>query len=57
MGPPVTSLLDGRQYVALMGGVWRVSSGGARPGNAETPFAPKLLVFALDGTARVPNAP
>ena len=57
MGPPVTYLLDGRQYVALMGGVGRVSSGAAGPGNAETPFAPKLLVFALDGTARLPNAP
>jgi PQQ-dependent dehydrogenase (methanol/ethanol family) len=50
MGPPITYRVDGRQYVALMGGVGTVTRGNAGPGNAETPFSPKLLVFALGGT-------
>ena len=32
MGPPITYRLDGKQYVALMGGVGAVT-GGAGPGN------------------------
>ena len=48
MGPPITFKLDGRQYVALMGGVGTVTLGNAGPGNSSTPFAPKLLVFAVD---------
>jgi PQQ-dependent dehydrogenase (methanol/ethanol family) len=56
MGPPITYLLDGRQYVALMGGVGMVTQGNAGPGNAETPFSPKLLVFEVDGTAPLPGA-
>jgi quinohemoprotein ethanol dehydrogenase len=51
MGPPITYRLDGKQYVALMGGVGNVTVGNAGPGNAATPFAPKLLTFALDSTA------
>ena len=46
MGPPITYRLDGRQYVALMGGVGAVT-GGAGPGNQATPFSPKLMVYAL----------
>jgi len=49
MGPPITYRLDGRQYVALMGGVGTVSGGNAGPGNQATTFAPKLMVLALDG--------
>jgi hypothetical protein len=50
MGPPITYRLDGRQYVALMGGVGTVNSGAnAGPGNQTTPFSPKLLTFVLDG--------
>ena len=48
MGPPITYRLDGRQYVALMGGVGTVTLGNAGPGNSATPFSPKLLTFALD---------
>ena len=48
MGPPITYRIDGTQYVALMGGVGAVS-GGAGPGNQATPFAPKLLTFAVKG--------
>jgi hypothetical protein len=54
-GPPITYLLDGKQYVALMGGVGEVTGGNAGPGNAATPFPPKLLVFALDGKAPLPK--
>jgi len=50
MGPPITYEVDGRQYIALMGGVGTAAPGGnAGPGNQATPFAPKLLVYALDG--------
>jgi quinohemoprotein ethanol dehydrogenase len=49
MGPPITYLLDGKQYVALMGGVGQVTLGNAGPGNAATPFSPKLMVLAIDG--------
>ena len=50
MGPPITYRLDGKQYVAVMGGVGTVTIGNAGPGNNPTPFTPKLLVFALDAT-------
>ena len=49
MGPPITYRLDGRQYVALMGGVGTITGGNAGPGNQTTPFAPKLMTFVLDG--------
>ena len=48
MGPPITYRLDGKQYVALMGGVGTVTLGNAGPGNQATPFSPKLLTFVLD---------
>jgi quinohemoprotein ethanol dehydrogenase len=48
MGPPITYRVDGKQYVALMGGVGSVALGNAGPGNNATPFSPKLLTFALD---------
>ena len=55
MGPPITFLVDGKQYIGLMGG-----SGGTRsPGlSAETttPMKPRLLVFGLDGNAELPQA-
>jgi quinohemoprotein ethanol dehydrogenase len=47
MGPPITYQIDGKQYVALMGGVGSVT-GNAGPQNAATPTPPKLLVFALN---------
>src|SRR6185295_17564035 len=57
MGPPITYRLDGRQYVALMGGVGAIAAGNAAgPGNAATPFSPKLLAFVLDGKAPLPGA-
>jgi len=57
MGPPVTYQLDGRQYIALMGGVGAAAPGGnAGPGNQATPFSPKLLTFVLGGSATLRGA-
>ena len=50
MGPPITYRLDGKQYIALMGGVGAVTLGNAGPGNNPTPFTPKLLRWALGGS-------
>jgi hypothetical protein len=42
--------VDGRQYIALMGGVGNVADGvNAGPGNRATPCAPKLMTFVVDG--------
>ncbi len=55
MGPPITFLVDGKQYVALMGG----NGGTASPGQNGTAKAsqqkPMLLVFGLDGKAALPK--
>ncbi len=70
MGPPITYMLDGKQYVALMGGLGTVIStfqppppppGAAPPPPpptepASAPVLPKLLVFELDGKAKLPVA-
>ncbi len=54
MGPPITYELDGKQYIALMGGQGIVVARSAEPGappppaTAQTVF-PKLMVFVLDG--------
>jgi quinohemoprotein ethanol dehydrogenase len=55
MGPPITFLAGGKQYVAMMGGVGTVNLGNAGPGNAATPFPPRLLTFVLDGSAKLPS--
>ena len=53
MGPPITYELDGKQYIALMGGVGLVVARNIEPGapppaaTAETVF-PKLMTFELD---------
>lgn len=46
MGPPITYLLDGVQYLALMGGT---GQGG------NNPALPHLLSFRLDGSAPLPQ--
>jgi PQQ-dependent dehydrogenase (methanol/ethanol family) len=54
MGPPMTFAVDGKQYIALMGG----SGGAASPGVSDgvtTPTKPRLLVFGLDGKAELPK--
>ena len=61
MAPPITYMLDGKQYVALQVGQGRVApppgaAGNAPPPNpnAPPPVNPRLLVYALDGTAKLP---
>ena len=56
MGPPITYQLDGKQYVALMGGIGTVI-GNAGPQNSPTAIPPKLLVYMLDATAILPEPP
>ncbi|HLK48516.1 MAG TPA: PQQ-dependent dehydrogenase, methanol/ethanol family [Bryobacteraceae bacterium] len=52
MGPPITYRLDGKQYIALMGGTGIVVARNAEPGapppepTAQTIF-PKLVTYAL----------
>jgi quinohemoprotein ethanol dehydrogenase len=46
MGPPIAYALDGRQYVAAIGGVGAVT-GAAGPGNSATPFTPKLIAYTI----------
>jgi quinohemoprotein ethanol dehydrogenase len=55
MGPPITYLVDGRQYIALMGNPAapgaRGGGGAVNPAGAGTPpRSPKLLVFAVPGS-------
>jgi quinohemoprotein ethanol dehydrogenase len=58
MGPPITYMIDGKQYVSLMGGTGPVipSVGFAPPPTTSTekPGLPKLLTFVLDG-APIPS--
>ena len=56
MGPPITYMLDGKQYVTLMGGLGTLAPpipGAAAPQPGATaegaPVLPKLLTFVLDG--------
>ena len=54
MGPPITFAVDGRQYIALMGGSGgRPSLGVTNPGAVTSQSKPKLLVFGLDGKAEL----
>ena len=83
MGPPITFMVDGKQYVALQIGTGRAMATGfaamrqdgivptltdlphgqgagqaanARPANQDTrvPVNPRLLVYTLDGDAKLP---
>jgi quinohemoprotein ethanol dehydrogenase len=52
MAPPMTFAIDGKQYIALMGGSGGAQSPGVtNPGAVTTPSKPQLLVFGLDGKA------
>jgi quinohemoprotein ethanol dehydrogenase len=62
MASPMTYEIDGRQYIAILGGrtanvavIMREGSGGA--GLEKSPFDPKLFIFGLDGAASVDAAP
>jgi quinohemoprotein ethanol dehydrogenase len=56
MGPPITFAIDGKQYIALMGGSGGTQSPGVtNPGAITSQSKPRLLVFGLDGKAELPN--
>jgi quinohemoprotein ethanol dehydrogenase len=71
MGPPMTFMLDGKQYVSIAGGPPAAPGGGGRggpggappgvvappaPGAPVTPAPPSmLLTFVLDGKAHLPG--
>lgn len=59
MAPPMTFMVDGKQYVAIQVGNGAnppPPGGAAPPANPNAPPAvkPRLLVYALDGTAKLP---
>jgi quinohemoprotein ethanol dehydrogenase len=58
LGPPVTFLVDGKQYIALMGGTGGTASPGQNGTNGAPPprQKPQLLVFGLDGKAELPGS-
>jgi hypothetical protein len=57
MGPPITFAIDGKQYIALMGGSGGAQSlGTTNPGAVTTESKPQLLVFGLDGKAPAPTS-
>jgi quinohemoprotein ethanol dehydrogenase len=57
MGPPITFAINGKQYIALMGGSGGTQSQGVtNPGAITTQTKPQLLVFGLDGKAELPNS-
>jgi quinohemoprotein ethanol dehydrogenase len=53
MGPPITYMIDGKQYISLMGGTGKVTPPvgmAAPPGTTTlTPGLPRLLTLVLDG--------
>jgi quinohemoprotein ethanol dehydrogenase len=62
MGPPITYMLDGKQYISLMGGLGTLpppipGAAPPQPGATATgpPVLPKLLTFVLDGKAALPS--
>jgi hypothetical protein len=65
MGPPMTFLVEGKQYIAVAGGTGpRGGSGpgapapggrGGPPQGAAAPVLPRLYVYALDGKAENPT--
>ena len=59
IGPPMTFMIDGKQYVAIAGGPANAPSGfGSEPVETKVPLPPsRLLVYALDGKAKLPPAP
>jgi PQQ-dependent dehydrogenase (methanol/ethanol family) len=71
MGPPITYMVDGRQYVTVLGGrgTGAIAGGGGAgrgggPGGADAPGGaappatsapPRVMTYALDGTAPLPQ--
>jgi quinohemoprotein ethanol dehydrogenase len=56
MGPPVTYMVDGKQYVAFMGGAGRPPQ-VVGPTDAKVDGAPMLFVWEVGGTAALPEPP
>ncbi len=54
MAPPITYEVDGKQYVAFMGGLGRAATVEG-PTNAKVENAPLLFVLALDGREAFPK--
>ncbi len=59
MAPPITYMVDGKQYVAIQVGQGRNPAPPGAPApppnpNAPPAMNPRLLVYALDGTAKLP---
>jgi quinohemoprotein ethanol dehydrogenase len=59
MGPPMTFMLDGKQYIVITGGPPGPGMGfGSESTGTNDPRRPsRMLVFALDGKAALPEAP
>ena len=63
MGPPISFLLDGKQYIAVAGAPGGAAAGRGGPGGgggrgAAGPREPaKLWVFSLDGKMPMPGTP
>jgi quinohemoprotein ethanol dehydrogenase len=55
MGPPMTFMVDGKQYIALMGGNGGAPSPGVAGSSKPSAQKPMLLVFGLDGKAALPK--
>jgi quinohemoprotein ethanol dehydrogenase len=53
LGPPITYAVDGKQYVAMMGGSGRLAS-VVGPNDAKVDNPPLLFVFELDGKTPLP---
>jgi hypothetical protein len=63
MGPPISFMIDGKQYISVAGGPAAApggaGGGAAKGGDAPAP-APRpahLLVLTVDGKAAIPGAP
>jgi glucose dehydrogenase len=56
VGPPITFLVDGKQYIAFMGGSGGAQSPGQIGGVQSTRQKPLFLVFGLDGKAALPGS-
>lgn len=60
MAPPISYRIDGVQYVAVMagwGGGWPLTGGVMALQAGDSTGPNRLLVFRLDGTAKLPPAP
>jgi hypothetical protein len=64
MGPPMTFMIDGKQYVVVAGGPAQAGGRGGQGGGqgkqekqAGPPARSRLLALVLDGTTPLPGVP